>query len=215
MNKNNKILMRGLTSIVLAGILLSISADSSQVFSYAQPPQATIGLGVSDYESKITLKPDSTERYEVARISNEGQLNFTATTIWVPEYPVTYGNLTVEISFSPTTYQPTIELQANQASYVYATVTSADNIGTFTGEIDFKCQAKLPPEYVGNPSSPGGAAHATFQIGQKIDPNKQNATITTYTYAIIAAVLTSIICGVICGVTIFRWRTKQRRKNIS
>jgi hypothetical protein len=123
---------------------------------FAVPATAeSIGLGISDLNLQVDLKIAETKQIQIARVYNTGELDLNVTSTWVPNY-YSFGIL---VELVPNT----LYLAPKQSAPVYLKVTARD-LGEYSGYVDFNCDAKLPENLSGNPTAPGGRAHASFNI---------------------------------------------------
>lgn len=124
------------------------------------------GLGISDYEAhpQIRIGEDSPP-FQIARISNEGTLNLTITPQFTPYYNETTAELILVFTPNSSFLQP-------QDSVIFmGKVVSATKKGTFQGNVEFKSHVHLPPDFQGNPSTPGASAKITVTILEPSPPS--------------------------------------------
>ncbi len=124
----------------------------------------TAGLGVSDYEAHPQVIIGHTQMFEVARVSNQGTLNLTVTSVYVPDYNATAAG--IKMVFTPNTTM----LVPQENVIIYGEVTEATMLGTYSGRVEFKTVVALPEGYTGNPSTPGGSSKITVSIVETPPP---------------------------------------------
>jgi hypothetical protein len=134
--------------MLLVGVLLLLCGYPSGAFC-----EGTAGIGVSDYEKNVNVTLGASESFEVARVSNEGTLGLTITATWKPDYASG-----IELKLTP----KTLHLDSGEAMLVSAQVVRAEQTGTYSGTVEFT--TKVDSQANGNPSSPAGSAHATFNV---------------------------------------------------
>lgn len=137
-----------LITIVLALALSSLSQCLAQ-------DDLHTGFGVSDYDTVLTVNIAETVWTDIARLYNTGDFNMTVTCTWIGEH----NPVGVQLDLTP----ETVRLQPDETVLVRARAIGQRE-GDFTGEIDFSCDVELPIGYTGNPSVPGGTAHARFIV---------------------------------------------------
>lgn len=172
-----------LVIVMLALALFSLAKCSAQDDMHT-------GFGVSDYNTVLTLNTTEPVWTDIARLYNTGDFNITVTSTWIDEN----NPSGVQIELTP----KTVKLQPDETVLIRARVTGQSE-GQFTGEIDFSCDVELPSDYTGNPSVPGGTAHARFIV---------LATSTThppFNWVPIAVVAIALIC--VLSFVVYRKKT--------
>jgi len=142
------------TNLISLFIVLALTLTAT--IAYAE--DFTVGLGVSDYEARPIITVGGSMKFEVARVSNQGTLNLTIVPSYVPDYNATQARITVVFTPNMTTLAP------QENILIYGEVTEASEVGTFNGKVEFKTTVVLPPDYTGNPSTPGGSAKVTITV---------------------------------------------------
>jgi len=137
-------------------LFIVLALTLTATIAYAE--DFTVGLGVSDYEARPIITVGGSMKFEVARVSNQGTLNLTIVPSYVPDYNATQARITVVFTPNMTTLAP------QENILIYGEVTEASEVGTFNGKVEFKTTVVLPPDYTGNPSTPGGSAKVTITI---------------------------------------------------
>jgi DNA/RNA endonuclease YhcR with UshA esterase domain len=138
------------TTAIIAGLTLFTNRVPSEL---TEPLYKTAGIGVSDYEINVTITVGQTKTFEVARVSNEGTLGLTITTTWQTDNT----GLTLKL------YPETVHLNSGEATVVKGEVTNIKQAGTYKGTIEFTTTVDQQTGN-GNPSTPAGTAHATFNV---------------------------------------------------
>lgn len=118
-----------------------------------------VGLGVSNMNLVATLNGNQTEKLEIGRVFNTGDFNMTISGTWIPNG----DGSSLSINVIPNE----MFLQPNEAETVFVEATGFE-LGNYSGIVDFSCDVHTPPNYVGNPTVPGGRMNVKFEVGEEV-----------------------------------------------
>lgn len=171
------------------------------VFLVASTSAESVGLGVSDLSLNVAVIPGETKKFEVARLYNTGDFDLKITSTWTPNY--SSSGILIEVTPNP------LYLIPEKSALVYLKVT-VNELGNYSGYVDFSCDVKLPENYTGNPSVPGGRAHAVFNVVEKPPTPIPPAPILP-----MMEIIAGIITGIIGVVVILIWYFKHAKIRVS
>jgi len=175
-----------LVSVLLAGLLLFFNGVPSGAFC------ATVGLGVSDYEVNANVTVGETAIFDLARVSNEGEVGFTIMPTW--------KNMTgLTVVFLP----EQAHLDSGEAVLFKGEVVDAEQTGLYAGLIEFVTVVDVQ-EGGGNPSNPAGVAHATFHVVSEAVAWDEVAGSNSLLIGLLVAV---VVVALIAAVLV--WRKKR------
>ena len=180
-----------MTKNVAAAVLLAVAL---LLFSFSLTKAEPIGLGITDFNPTFTITVGETKEIEVARLYNTGSFDLNITSSWIANS--TSSGLTVKINPN------TLYLMPQEASSIYLSITGTE-LGRYDGYVDFNCSAKIPENYKGNPTTPGGRANAVFYIVEK-------PPVPILSISLVAIVI--VIMGII---GIFVWHLLRQKKTRS
>jgi hypothetical protein len=131
--------------IALVPLFLAISASAESV-----------GFGISNLNLNATLILGETKIFEVARLYNTGDFDLNITSTWISNS----SEVAIEVTPNPLCLAP------GQSTLVYLKASGTEQ-GTYSGYVDFSCEAELPENHTSNPTVPGGKANAIFNVVEK------------------------------------------------
>lgn len=144
----------------------------------------TTGFGVTDYDLDTSIHVGESKKFEIARLYNTGHFDLIVTSRWVPNYG---SAILVEVMPNP------LYLIPGESAPVYVKVTGGEP-GEYDGFLDFNVDVKLPENYTGSPSVPGGRAHAVFNVvGEPPTPTLPIVTIMAGIIAVIIGTIAILI----------------------
>jgi hypothetical protein len=144
-----------MTKNIAAAVLLIVAL---LFFSFSLTKAESIGLGITDFQPTFTITVGETKEIEVARLYNTGNFDLDITSSWIANS--NSSGLTVK------TNPNTLYLMSQEASSIYLSITGTE-LGRYDGYVDFNCSAKIPENYKGNPTTPGGRVNAVFYVVEK------------------------------------------------
>lgn len=143
--------------IALAIALATIPSTFFYVRAQRDDEPLYASLGVSNLNITGFVNQTETKEFEVGRIYNTGDFNLTITLEWISENS---SGVNVEIIPSQ------IYLAPDDAKTIHAKVLGV-TVGNYSGSISATSKVELPPDYQGNPTTPGGQINARFVVLHK------------------------------------------------
>ncbi len=142
------------TAVILLAIVLSL-------FIFFVPTKAEpIGFGITDFNPSVTIPVGENKIVEAAILYNTGDFDLDISSSWVANY--TSSGLTVKIN------PDVLYLSSQKSTSIYLNITGTET-GRYDGYVDFNCTAKLPDNYKGSPTTPGGRVNAVIYITDKAE----------------------------------------------
>lgn len=186
--------MKTTFSKIVTAVLLSATVLS--FFTFFVPTKAEpIGFGITDFAPNVTIPIGENKIIEPAVLYNTGDFDLNITSSWVANYT----SLGLNVQITP----DVLYLSSQTSASIYLNITGTQ-IGRYDGYIDFNCTAKLPENYKGSPTTPGGRVNAVIYIVEK----------SVAPFPLIEVVIIVVVLSVIGALVWYQFHQKKVRSNI-